>query len=656
MKRAVMAPLPRRTTSRLVSRILASIGALLLGAALAAAAAKAPASQGADVRARGPHARIEIDATDAPRHLLHARIVLPVKPGPVSLIYPKWIPGEHGPTGPVADVAGLKITAGGETLRWTRDPEDMYAIRCDVPSGTSSLGVSFDFLLPPSTEGFTSASSTTAQLAVLSWNQVVLYPAGASPDAIVYDPVLRLPKDWKHGSALVEARSSGDTVTFEPVSLTTLVDSPVLLGAHFRTIDLTGTRTGPVFLHIAADSEAALDISRERQEKYVRLAAEINALFGARHYRSYHFLLSLSDLIAHFGLEHHESSDNRSYERSLIDDDRFALMGQLLSHEFSHSWNGKYRRPEGLATHDFQKPMKGDLLWVYEGLTQYLGYILAARSGLWSPEQYRDALALGTARLDAQSGRTWRPLSDTAVEAQLLYEARRDWSDYRRGVDFYDEGNLIWLETDVTIRRLTAGRKSLDDFCKAFHGAPGGPPEVKTYTFDDVVAALNSVAPFAWKGFLTERLASLSAHAPMGGLSGSGWRLGWTDTVTPHLKAWEAVREKVNLAWSLGVILDKEGRIEDAIRGLPAAGAGLSPGMKIVAVNGRRYEDKRLREAIRAARDVKDPLEILIENGDYFKTYSVDYHGGERYPRFERDTSRPDMLSDIIAPRTSARP
>jgi len=658
------APPARRTRKTCVSAARARFVALLAGALVlsaaatpAGAAAKRPAATpAARARAGGPHASVEIDATGAPMHLLHARVVLPVKPGPLTLVYPKWVPGEHAPTGPLADVAGLKLTAGGETVRWTRDPEDMFAIRCDVPAGASSLEATFDFLLPPTTEGYTSASSATTQIVVLSWNQVVLYPLGASPDALVYDPSVRLPPDWKHASSLTDARAAGGTIAFEPVSLTTLVDSPVLAGAHFRTIDLAGPGTGPVFLHVAADSEAALDLSAERKDKYVRLAAEINALFGARHYRSYHFLLSLSDLLAHFGLEHHESSDDRTDERSLIDDDHFEVMGQLLSHEFAHSWNGKYRRPEGLATPDYQKPMKGDLLWVYEGLTQYLGYILAARSGLWSPEQYRDALALDTARLDAESGRTWRPLADTAVEAQILYESRRDWRDYRRGVDFYDEGNLIWLEADVTIRRLTANRKSLDDFCKAFFGPPGGPPEVKTYTFEDIVAALNAVAPFSWKGFLTERLSSTAAHAPTGGITGSGWRLGWTDKVPPHLKAWESVREKVDLSASLGVILDKEGRIEDVIRGLPASGAGLAPGMKIVAVNGRKYETKRLRQAIGEGRTAKEPLELLVENGDYYRAYPVDYRGGERYPRFERDASRPDVLSEIIAPKTGSRP
>src|SRR5450432_2114982 len=452
--------------------------------------------------------RLLVDATDAPRRLFHVQMSMPAKAGPMTLLYPEWIPGEHGPTGPIANMVGLKIQGGGKTIAWKRDSVSMFAFHLDIPAGVTALEVAFDFISPPESEGFSSGSSATSELAVVNWNQLVLYPKGAEADDFQYQANLRVPNGWRYGTALPLRRESGNEIEFQPAPLTTLIDSPVSAGAHYRTIDLGTDGGAPHYLHIAADSDRALEVSPEIVGQYKNLVKETGALFGSRHYRSYHFLYTLSDHVAHFGLEHHESSDNRYSERTLIDPDIQKVSADLLSHEFVHSWNGKYRRPSGLISggHDggFDTPMKGDLLWVYEGLTQYLGEILASRSGLRSAEEFRESLAATAAALDTKFGRTWRPLEDTAVAAQVLYEAGSDYGDYRRGVDYYPEGTLIWLEADVMIRQLSKGAKSLDDFCRAFHGGGYGTIETKPYKFEDVVAGVNAVQAYDWAGFLNQ--------------------------------------------------------------------------------------------------------------------------------------------------------
>ncbi|HEY6192439.1 MAG TPA: M61 family peptidase [Bacteroidota bacterium] len=598
---------------------------------------------------------LAVDARDAAGKILHVRESIPHPPGPLTLFYPKWIPGEHGPTGPVLDLVGLKITAGGAPVSWRRDLSEMYEIHCDLPGGQDRAELTFDFVLPADAAGFSSGASSTARLLVLSWNQVVLYPMEASPDSLIVNANLQLPESWKFGGALEVDRQSGNTIDFKPVSLAKLIDSPVLAGMHFRRIELGSAGGAAHYLDIASDGEPTLEMDDQLLEQYRNLVAEANSLFGAHHYNHYDFLLTLSDQVAHFGLEHHQSSDNRVAERSLVDDDLKKMASGLLPHEFVHSWNGKYRRPSGLATGDYSTPMKGDLLWVYEGLTQYLGKVLAARSGLRSPEVYREDLALLAARLDVRPGRQWRPLQDAADEAQLLYGARSDWESYRRGVDFYDESDLIWLEADVMIRRESKGRKSLDDFCRIFHGGKNTGPSVNPYTFEDVVATLNGVAPLDWRAFLTGRLKSLESHAPLGGIESSGWKLVYSDTPTPFEKSEEAARKTFDLRFSIGVQFDLEGGMLDVIPNSPAARAGLAPGMKLIAVGGRKYSKALLLDAIRESVRNTSPLEFLASNGEFYKTYMVDYHLGARYPHLVRIESRPDLLSSIIRPASPAR-
>jgi len=429
----------------------------------------------------------------------------------------------------------------------------------------------------------------------------------------------------------------------------------VLAGAHFRTIALTAPGESPSCqIDLASDSEAALEMPRDLVDSYKQLVAEAGSLFGARHYEHYHFLLTLSDHTAHFGLEHHESSDDRVAERALLDPDRRKLMLGLLPHEYVHSWNGKYRRPADLATPDYQQPMVGDLLWVYEGLTSYLGYVLTARCGLLTPEQSREGLALDAAEMDHHAGREWRPLLDTAVAAQLLYGATPQWASWRRSTDFYREGVLVWLEADALIRQHSQGQRSLDDFCRRFHGAPGGAPVVKTYTQADIVSTLNAVEPYDWKGFLDARLRSTGEHAPLGGVEACGWKLAYTDSIPGLLKSREEADKIVDLSCSIGLRLKEDGNITDAVPGLAAAQAGIGPGMKLVAVNGRQFSRHVVRDAIRAAKTSTAPLELLVENGEYYKTHALDYHDGERYPHLQRDPSRPDLLEALVKPLSSS--
>lgn len=601
--------------------------------------------------------RLDVDLRDAPQRIFHARLTLPVEAGPLTLYYPKWIPGEHGPTGPVADLVGLKFTAGGTEIAWRRDPLDMYTFHLDVPAGAATLEARLDYLTPSGAGNFSSGPASSAEVAVLAWNTVLLYPAGRPAAEIAVQASLTPPLGWRYGTALPVARESGGRIEFAPVSLVTLIDSPVALGAHYRAIPLAAEPV-PHQIDLVADSEAALAIGPAAEAGFKKLVAEALALFGAHHYRDYHFLFTLSDHVESFGLEHHESSDNRLPERTLLDPDLFVDGAGLLPHEMVHSWNAKYRRPAGLATPDYQTPFVDDLLWVYEGLTSYLGTVLTARSGLLSAETSREALALIAAGLDHQPGRTWRPLGDTTRAAQVLYGARDEGLSWRRGVDFYDEGVLIWLEADTVIRRTTGGAKSLDDFCRAFYGPPSGPPEVKPYTFDDLVAALSAVAPYDWRAFFAARVEKINPRAPLGGLTGGGWKLVYSGVMNSHQKAFESANATLDVRFSLGLTLHHrrgdadDGLVIDAIAGSPAAAGGVGPGMKLVAVGGRKWTPEVLRAAIAAAAGRSEPIELLVENAGFYRTYEVDYHGGERYPHLERDAATPDLLSDVLAAKT----
>ena len=598
--------------------------------------------------ANAPTVTIAVDATTAPRKIFHASLKIPAAPGDLTLYYPKWIPGEHAPDGPVVDLAGLKFSANGKLLKWRRDLLDGFTLHIDVPVGTTEIAAELDFLSPATFEGgFSAGSSATDKMAVISWNQVLLYPKGWKSDDINYSASLKLPQGWKFGTPLPVSSQSGDEIKFATVSLTTLVDSPVITGEFLKVVPLA--QEPLTEMDIAADSAAALDAPQEVWDHYKNLVEQTNKLFGAHHYRDYHFLLSLSDHVAHFGLEHHESDDSRIDERGLVDDTARKTEAGLLPHEYVHSWNGKYRRPADLATPDYQEPMQDDLLWVYEGLTNYLGTVLTARSGLHTPEQERDDLALTAAALDHLPGREWRNLQDTADAAPQLYFSPEAWHSLRRGTDFYAEDTLNWLWADVIIRQQTKGKKTLDDFCKLFHGAPSTGPALKTYTFDDVVNALNQVATYDWRSFWTERLTNHGPGAPLGGIEGSGWKVAYDETPSEMERGGESTFHFLGAAmYSLGLELREDGTITDTIEGMPAAKAGIGPGMKLVAVNGRRFSSDVLHDALKAGKNSTEALELLVENTDYYKTYKLDYHGGEKYPHLVRDESKPDVLSEIL--------
>jgi predicted metalloprotease with PDZ domain len=592
---------------------------------------------------------LSVDATDAPRNILHATLTIPVTSGATTIVYPKWLPGNHRPTGPIQNFTGLHFKAGGKELEWQRDLEDMYSFHLQIPAGVTELQASYDLL---TYNGKSSLASS--KVLDLLWNQVVLYPQGMASSAVQVSASLRLPEGWKFGTALTPKQQSGSTVEFETVSLTMLVDSPLIAGAYYRQVQINPP--GEPVTHVidmVGESEEAIQITDKDLASAKQLVAETGRMFGARHYGKYHFLLTLSDQTAHHGLEHHESSDNGAAEDMFSSPSAHDLEADLLPHEFFHSWNGKYRRPAGLATPSYQEPMHGDLLWVYEGLTDYYGNILAARTGFRTPEQFRENLAYTAAMLDHRAGRTWRPLQDTATSVQSLFAAPPEWTNWRRTADYYPEGYLIWLDVDVTIKIRSKWTKSLNDFCRIFHGGQSGPPEVVPYKFEDVVSALNQVVPYDWAQFLRERLDSKSAHAPLGGITSGGWKLVYTEQKNTTMDAREKSGGTLDLSFSLGLIASKDGDVRDVIPGSPAYAAGLGPGMKLIAVNGRKWSKDNIRAAMRAGVHNQQPLALLAENGEYYNTYPVNYHEGERYPHLVREDGQPNILDDIIKPMTS---
>ncbi|HLQ76877.1 MAG TPA: M61 family peptidase [Terriglobia bacterium] len=597
--------------------------------------------------ANAPAITLSVDASAAPRKLIHAQLRIPAVPGTLTLYYPKWIPGEHGPTGPVQDLTGLKFTASGKPLKWRRDLLDGWTFHVEVPAGANEVTADLDYASPATLQaGFGAGSAATEKLYIVNWNTLLLYPAGGTTDELTYNASLKLPSGWKFGSSLPVANHAGNEIHFAPISLTMLVDGPVIMGEYLKVIPLSSDGP-PAELDVAADTPGALAAPPEVWEHWKNLVAQAGILFGARHYRDYHFLLTLSDHVAHFGLEHHESNDSRVDERSLVEEEGRVLAAGLLSHEYVHSWNGKYRRPADLSTPDFEKPMQTDLLWVYEGLTSYLGDVLAARSGERSPEQARDSLALIAADIDHRSGRVWRDLQDTADGVPSMQMASRGWTDYRRPVDYYDEDVLNWLWVDTIIRQQSKGTKSFDDFCKLFFGGQSGPPMLKTYTFDDVMNALNQIAAYDWRGFWTERLTTHGPGGPLGGVNGSGWKLIYDESPSPLTRANEHDGKTIEAQFSVGLFLKDNGGVRDTVEGMIGAKAGIGPGMMIVAVNGHKFSADAWHDAIAAAKPGSAPLELIVENSDYFRTIKLDYHGGEKYPHLVRDESKPDLLSEI---------
>ena len=625
------------------SRLLVTgvaIGALGIANSIARAAVPAPEDQDYPAGVL----KISVDATDIAHRIFRVHESVPAVPGPLTLLYPQWIPGTHGPSGPIDKLAGLIITANGQVLPWKRDPLDVFAFHVDVPQGAHGIEVAFQFLSPQ--ERNQGRVVMTPEMLDLQWNTLSLYPAGYYANRIRAEASVTYPAGWQSATALEVASSSGNTVNYKPIDYDDLVDSPIYAGRYFKRIDLNPGAAVPVHLNIVADEPQYLEVAPQLIKTFQNLVQQMYRLYGARHFDHYDFLLALSNRLSGIGLEHHRSSENGADADYLSKWADGPARHDLLSHEFNHSWDGKYRRAADQNTPNFNVPLQGSLLWVYEGQTQFWGYVMAARSGLWTPEQARDMFAAVAASFDeGRPGLTdWRTVQDTTNDPVI---ARRGgaFHSYQASFDYYPAGMMIWLDVDGKLRELTRGARSIDDFCKAFFGVQDGKYDVNPYTFEDIVGTLNEVAPYDWAAYLRTRL---DGHGSLiGGIAAHGWKLVYTDKPST---AYSASKGAADLTYSLGALFAKDGEVSDVLWDGPAFKAGLSPGMKVIAVNGREFSGDVLKEAVTAAKDTNAPLELLVKNFDEYRTLSVAWHDGLRYPQLER-TPTADSLSELLAAR-----
>ncbi len=638
----------------IVARIL-GCGALLLASAVAASpgpTAAPPAEPIAAPRDR-PYPgdiRLAVDATDIERRIIRVHETVSGVGAHAVLLYPKWLPGEHAPKGPIDRLAGLAITAKGARVPWTRDPVDVHAFHVDVPAGVTTLDVEFQYLSPTSAN--VGPQLLSRDVLAVEWDSLVLYPAGYFVRQIPVEASLSVPAGWQIGSALEPAAANGPQTVFRRVSLETLLDSPVFAGRYFTRLDLDPSGTVPVHADLFADRPDLLEVKPEQLERHRALVRQAYALFGSHHYQHYDFLFALSDQLPPMGLEHHQSSEDVDDPEYFSDWDKTAHSRDLLPHEFTHSWNGKFRRPADLWTPNYNVPMRNSLLWVYEGQTQYWGQVLAARSGLWTKEQALEEIALTAAYYDLQAGRQWRALQDTTSDEIINPRRPMSWDSWQRFEDYYSEGALVWLDADTLIRDRSQGRRSLDDFARAFFGVHDGSVTPVTYVFEDVVKALNAVEPYDWASFLRERLDAVGKPAPLEGLRRGGYKLVYTDTPGDYQKAMDGQRKRTSLYFSIGIdIADKDGAIRTVRWDSPAFKAKLTEGTQILAVDGAAYSADLLRAAIKAAKTTTAPIELIVKTGDRFRVVRLDYHDGLRYPHLERDPAQPARLDNILSPR-----
>ncbi|HEX7339043.1 MAG TPA: peptidase M61 [Rhodanobacteraceae bacterium] len=630
---------------------------LLLAAGLLAVAGVASATEvrQADVPAPRdvPYAgtiALNLNVSDTRQGIYRVNEVVPVKPGAFTLLFPKWIPGDHSPTSAIRNLAGLEIRANGKRLMWKRDKYDVYASHVDVPEGVSKLDVTFQYLSSRLGQG-----EMTNKMMMIEWNNLALYPAGYYSRDVTFQPTVVLPQGWQFGSALEVASRHGNTITFKPETFNNLVDSPIYAGLYFKRVDLNPGAAAPVHLDIMADAPKDLVMTPRQLQVHRNLVTQAVRLFGAQHYKHYDFLFSLSDQMQGNGLEHHQSSEDGMGPDYFTDWADNAPNRDLLAHEYVHSWNGKFRRPADLWTPSFNVPMGDSLLWVYEGLTQYWGFVLTARAQMWTPEQFRQALAMTAANYDRnRPGFAWRTIEDTTNDATAAHRAMLPYRSWQMSEEYYSGGQMVWLAVDAKIRALTHDKKSLDNFAHVFYGMDNGSYVTKTYTFDDVVAALNRVTPFDWASFLRARI---DAYNPplLSGLAASGWKLVYTDKESPYEREYESQpespRHMFNFAWSIGLTMNRNGTINDVRWHGPAFKAGVSTGATLVAVNGQNYSTAALKHAITAAKTSKQPIRLLLKYQGHVSTVDVDYHGGLQYPHLVRVAGTPDYLSRIIAPR-----
>jgi predicted metalloprotease with PDZ domain len=603
---------------------------------------------------------LSVDATDTDRRIVRVTETIPVKAGHLVLLYPQWLPGTHSPSAHLDQLSGLICSDGGnrttDRIAWTRDPVDVWAFHFDIADSVSKLVCAFQFLSP--LDAAQGREVMTPAIVGVQWNQVLLYPAAHDSRHITFKPTLTLPAGWSYATAL-ETESRSEAIAFKPVDLETLVDSPLFAGRYLKTFDLDpgafAAGRPPVRLNVVADRASSLDAKPEQIEAHRRLVQQADRLFASRHYAHYDFLFALSDQFGGIGLEHHQSSENGVRPNYFTDWKAAVSSRELLPHEYTHSWDGKFRRPADLTTPNFNVPMQDSLLWVYEGQTQYWGHVLAARSGLIDAQTARDIQASVAASYDARAGRVWRNLQDTTNQPIVGGRADTEWTDWLRGADYYDEMDLVWLDVDTKIRELSNGARSLDDFAKVFYGVDNGRVQVLTYTFDDIVATLNRVQPFDWRALLRARLDGYGPGAPLDGLARSGWKLVFDDQESDYAKSAAGNRRIVGFGYSLGFDVTTDGgrnggaRITNLRWNGPGFAAGLTGRMTIVAVNGRGYTAELLKEAVSGNRDGSQPIELIVRSGDYFRTVKIDYRDGLRYPHLARIDGTPDRLSAIFA-------
>lgn len=595
--------------------------------------------------------KLDVDATNLNQRIFSVTETIPVaNAGPLTLFFPEWLPGNHGPVGPVAQLAGIEITANGQRVEWVRDTLHPLAYHLTVPAGASEIVVRMQHLSP--TTGNQGRITMTPEMLNVQWEKMLLYPAGHWSRNITLQPTVKLPTGWRFGTALEPLEKNGDVQSFKPVNLEVLIDSPIFAGAHYRQIDLDPGGRSPVRANFVADDPASLAATDEQIQILRNLVVQMDRLYGARHFDHYDFLIAMTDKLGGIGLEHHRSSENSvdpafftGWATHLGDRD-------LLSHEMNHSWDGKWRRPADQYVPNFNSPLQNSLLWVYEGQTQYYGQVVAARSGLLTKQQAMDSLAITAATFDNRIGREWRALQDTTNDPIISQRQPKGWLSWQRDEDYYSEGQLIWLDVDTTIREKTNGRKSLDDFAKAFYGIEDGSYDPKPYTFEDVVAALNGVVVNDWATFLRTRLDGHGPGAPLDGLTRGGWRLTYADTPTDYQKTLYAELKRNDYTYSLGFQTTAANVIRALQWDSPAFKAGLAVGMEIIAVDGEAANADRINAAITAAKDPAKTVDLIVKDGDRYRTVSFDYHDGLRYPRLERIPGTPDRLGDILTPRT----
>ena len=614
------------------------------------AAPTAPIAAPQDVPYAGT-LKLAVDATDLDRKIWNVTTTIPVsKAGDFVFLYPQWVPGGHSPRNDLDKLAGLVVTANGKRIPWVRDVVSVNAFHVDVPVGASEIQVSYQFLT--AVEGKVGRIEVTPEMLNLQWLQVTLYPAGYYTRQIPIEASVKLPEGWKLATALETAKVDGQVTTFKPTTVETLVDSPIFAGKYFKSVDLDPTGPAPVRLNLVADSPELLEAKPEHIQIHKNLVQQAYKLYGSHHYDHYDFLVAMSDKLGGIGLEHHRSSENRVAPKYFNEWDKNFVGRDLLSHEYTHSWNGKFRRAADLWTPNLNVPMRDSMMWVYEGQTQYWGNVLAARSGLLTKQQAMDSIAATAAVYDNRRGRDWRPVQDTTNDPIIANRKPLSWLSWQRSEDYYSEGLLVWLDADTLIREKTGGKKSLDDFAKAFFGVDNGSYVPRTYTFDDVVGALNGVVANDWASFLKTRIQEVQEKGPLDGLERGGYKLVYTDTPTEFMKSAESKAKNVPLSYSLGLTAGSDGVLTDVQWGGPAFKAGLTQGLTVVAVNGEQFDGDKLKAAVKAAMKPENPLvELLIKDGGRYKTVKIDYRGGLRYPRLEKVANAPDRLGDILTPR-----